>query len=197
MSGNEYEYFELNSNGEEFSVRHSQPQLNCPLPLLKYKMFSNYKKLKENAHLRKALAAMWKSLGFGTKQKRYKDPACKPAWYDEEKFVPWDKFKGSARPEDFTGNWAYLQYDILKAAYMHYLTEPEIEQYLQTSVVHLPYNADHQVFPSSTGQVVTAHSSQFLSTQSAVSSEIVYVTEADVIGQVVICFISSYTRLIL
>ena len=79
------------------------------------------------------------------------------------------KFKGSARPEDFTGNWAYLQCDILKAAFMHYLNEHEIEQYLQTSVVQLPYHANHQVYSSSCAQVFTAHSSQYLPTEGAVS----------------------------
>ena len=74
---------------------------------------------------------MWKSLGFGTKKMRYKDQNSKPAWYDEDAFVPWEKFKGTARPDDFTGNWAFLMYDIMKAAYLHYLSKAEVENYLQ------------------------------------------------------------------
>ena len=58
------------------------------------------------------------ALGFGTKSMRYRDATCKPEWYDENTFVPWDKFKGCQRPDNFNGNWAALQYDLLKAAYL-------------------------------------------------------------------------------
>ena len=102
----------------------------CPLPRLQFKMFSEYKKFKENSHLRSSYAKMWRSLAYGTKEMRYGVAGCKPEWFDEEKFVSWSKFKGSARPEGFTGNWAFLQYDIMKACYMHYMTPDEIEEYL-------------------------------------------------------------------
>ena len=67
-------------------------------------MFGQYKKFKENAILRKSFAAMWRSLGFGTKAAKYKDVNSKPAWFDETIFVPWTNFKGSQRPDNFTGN---------------------------------------------------------------------------------------------
>ena len=101
------------------------PSVSCPLPLLPFPMFNQYKKLKEINTLRKAFSSMWRSLGFGTKQAKYRDPESKPVWWDADKFVPWENFKGNCRPENFTGNWAFLQYDILKTAYLYYLSTPE------------------------------------------------------------------------
>ena len=104
---------------------------------------------------------MWKSLDADTKKNKCKDPAAKPEWFDEDKFVPWSKFKGSARPDDFTGNWAFLQYDIMKAAYLHYLTKEEIESsHLQTSYnissvpVTLPPDQVYHVQPVEVVQVL-------------------------------------------
>ena len=127
------------ASGQDFSFtdlkdletsEKENPSLTCPLPKLQFKMFSEYKKFKENAHLRSSYAKMWRSLQFGTKELRYGVAGCKPDWFDEKTFVPWSTFKGSARPEGFSGNWAFLQYDIMKACYLHYMTVEEIEEYL-------------------------------------------------------------------
>ena len=114
------------------SSNHEDPgAASCPLPLLQFQMFGQYKKFKENANLRKSFAAMWRALGFGTKAAKYKDPNSKPSWYDENQFVLWSAFKGSQRPDNFSGNWAYLQYDIMKACYLHYLNTPaEVDKYV-------------------------------------------------------------------
>ena len=48
----------------------SEKLSSCPLPTLKYKMFSEYKQFKKSSHLRAAFTEMWKSLGFGTKSMR-------------------------------------------------------------------------------------------------------------------------------
>ena len=119
-------------------------------------MFSEYKQFKESSHLRAAFAAMWKSLDFGTKSMQNRDSSCKPGWYDEDKFVPWDKFKGCQRPDNFNGNWAALQYDLIKAAYLHHMTAEDIEAYLPESrkvapvqqssvVVQLAPGVDHGI----------------------------------------------------
>ena len=97
--------FEFSSSKSHIPSNDVQPvDSSCPLPLLPFQMFGQYKKFKENAILRKSFAAMWRSLGFGTKAAKYKDANSKPVWFDETIFVPWTNFKGSQRPDNFTGN---------------------------------------------------------------------------------------------
>ena len=112
---------------------------SCPLPLLPFQMFGQYKKFKENGILRQSFAAMWRSLGFGTKAAKYKDANSKPVWFDETIFDPWTNFKGSQRPDNFTGNWAYLQYDIMKACYHHYFETPaKVDEYVTYNLISCP-----------------------------------------------------------
>ena len=136
-SGHDFELTDLKSLQ---TSQQEQSLSSCPLPRLQYKMFGEFKKFKENAHLRSSFAKMWRSLAFGTKEMRYGVAGCKPEWFDEEKLVSWSKFKGSARPDGFTGNWAYLQYDIMKACYLHYMSADQIEEYLDRNreTLHIP-----------------------------------------------------------